>query len=116
MATAEELKASLLDFEENYNANPKLRAMNKDWNRKVHVRATDLSAEYGLDLKDGVVRFMEQPPADPDLVVASDGETLTSMFYGEISPSEPYMDGTLKVTGSEEDLIRLDFVTAMIWG
>ncbi|MGE5590662.1 MAG: SCP2 sterol-binding domain-containing protein [Bacillota bacterium] len=80
------------------------------------MQATDLPAEYGLDLKDGVVHFMEQPPANPDLVVSSDGETLTSMFYGEISPSEPYMDGTLKVTGSEEDLIRLDFVTAMIWG
>lgn len=116
MATAEELRASLLDFEENYNANPKLKTMNRDWNRRIRVHASDLGTEFGLDLQDGVVRFKEQPDADSDLVVTSDGETLTSMFYGEVSPSEPYMDGTLKVTGSEEDMIRLDFITAMIWG
>lgn len=116
MATAEELRASLLDFEENYNSNAKLKAMNKDWNRKIRVHALDLGAEFGLELQDGVVSFKEKPAPDPDLVVTADGETLTSMFYGEISPTEPYMDGTLKVTGSEDDLIRLDFVTAMIWG
>lgn len=116
MATAAELKASLVDFETNYNDNSKLRVMNKDWNRRVTVRATDIDAQYGLNLRDGVVKFLDEPPEEPDLVVIADGETLTAMFYGEISPSEPYMDGTLKVTGSEEDLIRLDFVTAMIWG
>lgn len=116
MATVDEFKASLVDFEANYNGNPKLKVMNKDWNRRVLVHASDLGAKFGLILQDGSVQFAEQPPAEPDLVVTADGETLTAMFYGEVSPSEPYMDGTLKVIGSEEDLIRLDFVTAMIWG
>ncbi|MHB9144212.1 MAG: SCP2 sterol-binding domain-containing protein [Symbiobacteriia bacterium] len=116
MATLDEFKASLMEFETSYNDNPKLKVMNRDWNRRVLVQASDLGARFGLILQDGSVQFVEQPPTDPDLVVAADGETLTAMFYGEVSPSEPYMDGTLKVTGSEEDLIRLDFVTAMIWG
>jgi hypothetical protein len=38
------------------------------------------------------------------------------MFYGDITPTQPYLNGTLKVLGTEDDIVRLDFISLMIWG
>jgi hypothetical protein len=38
------------------------------------------------------------------------------LFSGRITPTEPYLNGTLRVLGSEEDVMRLDFISLMIWG
>jgi hypothetical protein len=48
--------------------------------------------------------------------VISDSETLADIFYGDITPTGPYNNGTLRIIGSEDDIIRLDFISLMIWG
>lgn len=116
MATRQELYDSLLNFQQLYNENAQLRQMNKGWDRVVLVRATDTGDAFTLSTKEGVCSVGEGAPAQYQMELTADSETLTSMFYGEIGPTEPFMNGTLKVKGTEEDVLRLDFVTAMIWG
>ena len=55
------------------------------------------------------------PGGLPDLVLQSSADVLTQIFYGELSPNDPYNDGTLRIQGPEDDIVRLDFVIAMLW-
>ncbi len=115
MATAEELHDSLNSFAESCNENTRLMAMIKDWNRVMHIQATDLGVDAALITRDGAVSALPDAPAAADLVLQSSAEILTQIFYGELSPNDPYNDGTLRIQGPEDDIVRLDFVIAMLW-
>ena len=115
MATAEELLDSLNSFAESCNENTRLMAMIKDWNRVMHIHATDLSADAALVTRDGAVTASPGAPASADLVLQADSEILTQIFYGELSPNAPYNAGTLRIQGPQDDILRLDFVIAMLW-
>jgi putative sterol carrier protein len=116
MATHQEMHDSLLNFQELHNENAQLQKMNKDWNRTMLVQTTDTNDLFTIDLQNGVVTIAEGAPQAYQMALIADSETLCNLFFGEIGPTQPYMDGTLKVKGTEEDVLRLDFVTAMIWG
>lgn len=116
MATHQEITESLKAFAAGYNNNPRLQVMNKDWNRIIQVLTTDIESAHTLELKEGELCFREGPVENPDLTVISDSETLADMFYGDITPTEPYMNGTLRIMGSEDDIVRLDFISLLIWG
>jgi len=90
--------------------------MNRDWNRVIHVQPTDQSANYTIRTADGKVSVESSTPADPQMVIRATSDILTSIFYGDVSPNEPYNDGSLLVQVSEADILRLDFITAMLWG
>jgi putative sterol carrier protein len=116
VAIHEEITESLMAFTENFNKNERLKIMNRDWDRVVVIQATDIDSLHTLTLVDGVVSLKEGTSNDPDLTVISDSETLADIFYGDITPTEPYNNGTLRIIGSEDDIIRLDFISLMIWG
>ena len=90
--------------------------MNRDWDRTVLVLANDIESAHTLVLKDGELALQQGRQGEPDLTVISDSDTLTAMFFGDITPTEPYLNGTLKIIGSEDDITRLDFITLLIWG
>ncbi len=115
MSTNEELSHSLRTFADDCNANEKLRVMNRDWNRVIHIHADDTQADFTLTSNDGTVVYSDGAPSTCDLRVSANCEILTQVFYGEVSPNEPYNEGTLRVDGSEDDVLRLDFITAMLW-
>lgn len=116
MATQEELAASLVVFCQNCNQNERLGVMNRDWNRRINIRATDLEVAFNINYREGLASLENGLFAEAELTVEGDSEVLADLFYGVITPVEPYMDGTLRVTGSEEDIMRLDFISLMIWG
>ena len=115
MASAEEMRDSLDSFATSCNENERLKLMIKEWNRTIHVHATDLDSEYTLVTRDGAVSLTDGAIGTADMVVRANSEILTSVFYGEVSPNEPYNEGTLQVHGSENDILHLDFITAMLW-
>ena len=115
MASAEELLESLESFAQSCNANTRLMAMIKDWNRVMHIHATDLGTDASLITRDGVVTTEASAPASADLALQATSEILAQIFYGELSPNDPYNDGTLRIQGPESDIVRLDFVIAMLW-
>lgn len=116
MAAHGEITESLKAFTDSYNKNDRLKLMNRDWNRVVLIKANDVESLHTLTVKDGIVSMREGGSGQPDLTVISDSETLADMFYGDITPTEPYNNGTLTIMGSEDDIIRLDFISLMIWG
>lgn len=116
MASHLEIKESLQAFKQNYDLNERLKIMNKDWDRVILVQASDIDCKHTLVLSGGNLSVHEGPLGKPDLIVNADSEILADMFYGDITPTEPYMNGTLKVLGSEDDIVRLDFISLLIWG
>ncbi|NTW05788.1 MAG: sterol carrier protein [Peptococcaceae bacterium] len=116
MASHNEITESLQAFAEEYSNNKRLKIMNKDWNRKILVLANDIESGHTLVLNEGELSFTEGNVENPDLTVISDSEILVDMFYGDITPAEPYLKGTLKIIGSEDDILRLDFISLLIWG
>ncbi len=115
MATSQEVVDSLESFALSCKENDRLTVMIKDWNRVLRVEATDLGTVNSLVTSGGDVSVKDGAFETPDLVIQSDSDTLTQVFYGELSPNEPYNDGSLRIKGSEEDIVRLDFVIAMLW-
>lgn len=115
MASAEEVKESLESFAQSCNENERLKVMNRDWNRTLHIHATDVDAHFTLISSEGTVTASTGAPPAADMVVAATSEIVSQVFYGEVSPNEPYNEGTLRVQGSENDILRLDFITAMLW-
>ena len=53
-----ELKDSLESFAQECNANERLMAMIKDWNRVLHIHADDLDEDHTLTTQNGSV-FIE---------------------------------------------------------
>lgn len=116
MATHQEITESLEAFAQAYSENARLKVMNRDWDRNVLVIAEDIESVHTMVLKDGELSFSEEKKGEPDLTVISNSDILADMFFGDITPTEPYMNGTLRIIGSEDDILRLDFISLLIWG
>lgn len=116
MAEHSEITESLKAFRDNFNRNERLKKMNQDWDRDILIKATDIASFHTLSLKKGELSMKEGAIESPHLTIVSDSETLADLFYGDITPTEPYLNGTLKIHGSEDDILRLDFISLMIWG
>lgn len=115
MAAAEDLRDSLESFAESCNENERLMAMIRDWSRVLHIHAEDIGQDNTIITRDGAVTYAAGAPESADLTIRSSADILTQIFYGELSPNEPYNEGTLRIQGPEDDIVRLDFVIAMLW-
>ena len=115
MPEPDELTDSLVSFAASCNENERLMAMIRDWNRVLHIHATDTGASHCVMTRDGSVSTEASAPAHADLAIHSTADILAQVFYGELSPNEPYNSGSLRIEGPEDDIVRLDFVIAMLW-
>jgi hypothetical protein len=106
----------LEDFARACNSNARLRQMNRDWSRTIVIRTTDKGESYWLRSENGSIRSGEGPVPDVDLQVEGGEEIIRAVFSGEMSPTEPYNAGDLLVKGRQDDLMRLDIITLLIWG
>lgn len=86
------------------------------WTRQVLVQPDDLEASFTIDAQEGVITTREGSPAQPDLAITGSAAILADLFWGDIGPTEPYMKGDLRIKGSEDDLLKVDFITLLIWG
>jgi putative sterol carrier protein len=96
------------------NENERLRQMNHDWDRLVVLRPDDASEEHLVSYRGGVASVVQE--GEPDLVVEGSTKVLEDIFSGAVAPTEPYMNGDLRVFGSQDDMMRLDIITLLIWG
>ena len=69
MATAEELQASLESFAQSCNENERLQSMIKDWNRVLHIHATDLKQDHTLITDGGSVTAKLGIPATRKMAI-----------------------------------------------
>jgi putative sterol carrier protein len=116
LADAAALAGALDWFVERFRAEPRLRPMTAGWDRTIAVHPTDLPDVFWLRVEGGVLRRLaEEPPATPDITLHAASDLLRALFAGEISPTQPYMNGDLRIVASEADVMRLDVITLMIW-
>ncbi len=116
MATTEELIEAIEDFKEQCNSNKRLRRMQRDWTKVIHYKAIDTGDFITTSVDAGEVLSNESGEhGTPDVVIETDSETMCDMFWGDINPTQKYLKGEIKVKGSQEDVMRIDAITAIIW-
>ena len=78
--------------------------------------STDTGDAFTMNVKEGEITKNEKGTiGTPDVIVEVDSETLCDMFWGDINPTQKYLRGEIKVKGSQEDVMRIDAITAIIW-
>jgi choline dehydrogenase-like flavoprotein len=80
------------------------------------LEATDIGATYTMTVKDGAVASVENGlQGAADLVIQGSSEDLTNIFWGDENPASNYMQGAIKVLGSQEDVMKLDAMALFIY-
>ncbi|MBW2093927.1 MAG: SCP2 sterol-binding domain-containing protein [Deltaproteobacteria bacterium] len=116
MTTADEIMEALEDFKEQCNNNKRLRRMQRDWSKVLHYEASDTGDSFTMTVVEGeIIKIERGKQGTPDVVIETDSETLCDMFWGDVNPTQKYLKGEIRVKGSQEDVMRIDAITAVIW-
>jgi len=116
MATSQEILEALADYQVQCNENKRLRKMQRDWSRLLHFRADDTGDVFTMNVDRGeIVSFQAGTAGTPDIIVSAASEDLCDMFWGDLNPSQKYLQGEIRVKASQEDVVRLDAITMIIW-
>jgi putative sterol carrier protein len=109
MASRDEIVEAYADWRERCNANERLKRMLRGWDRVVHLVAIDSGDTFTVEVRDQELLELSQGSlGSPDLVVSASSEDFADMFWGDLNPSEKYMSGEIVLSGSQEDVMRLD--------
>jgi len=116
MATKENILEALADYQVQCNNNARLRRMQRDWSRLIHFFTEDTGDYFTMDVVKGeIVSYEAGVKGTPDIIVTTLSENLCDMFWGDLNPSQKYLDGLIKVKATQEDIMRLDAITMIIW-
>lgn len=116
MAGWGEIEESLAEYTATCNCNERLRKMQRDWSRTLHFACSDSEHLFTMLVDHGeIVRTVAGHEGRPDIVVTADSETFCDMFWGDLNPVQKYLRGEIRVQGSQEDIMRLDAISYVIW-
>ena len=116
MATKQDILEALADYQVQCNDNKRLRKMQRDWSKLIHFNADDTEDKFTMNcVKGEIVSFEAGAVGAPDIIVSAKSEYLCDMFWGDLNPSQKYLPGELRVKASQEDIVRLDAITMIIW-
>lgn len=68
-----------------------------------------------MTIKGGQSAVYDGQQEQPDLIVRGRSEDLSNIFWGDANPASNYMQGAIKVQGSQENVMRLDAMAMMIY-
>jgi len=116
MATSEEIMEALEDYTVQCNSNKRLRRMQRDWTKLLHFVAEDTGDTFTMNVVKGEIVSTEPGTSGtPDVIVTARSEDMCDMFWGDLNPSQKYLDGEIRVKASQEDVVRIDAITMIIW-
>ncbi len=116
MATSQEILEALADYKVQCNENKRLRKMQRDWSKLLHFVAEDTGDKFTMDVVKGeIVSFEAGARGTPDVIVTARSEDLCDMFWGDLNPNAKYLAGEIRVKASQEDIMRIDAITMIIW-
>lgn len=116
MASQKEVLEALAEYVKLSNGNARLKRMNQDWTRVVHFHAGDTGDDYTMVVKAGeITETKVGAPAQADIAIHATSEIFCDMFWGDLNPTQKYLSGELQVKGSQEDIMRLDAISAVLW-
>ncbi len=109
MATSEEVAEAYADWQERCNANTRLAKMLRGWDRVVHLVASDTGDVFTVVVEAcRLADLAAGPVGQPDLVVTATSEDFCDLFWGDLNPSEKYVNGEITLAGQADDVLRLD--------
>ena len=112
MATAEELRDAYAEWRTRSNENARLTKMVKGWDRVIHFTTTDTAEGFTMRVQDQKLTELETGhQGQPDVIVTGSSEDFCDMFWGDLNPSEKYMSGEITLTGSQQDVMRIDAIS-----
>ena len=116
MATSQEILEALADYQTQCNENKRLRKMQRDWSKLLHFVAEDTGDTFTMNVVKGeIVSFESGMNGTPDIIVTTNSENFCDMFWGDLNPSQKYLQGEIRVKASQEDVVRIDAITMIIW-
>jgi putative sterol carrier protein len=116
MASQEEILDALVDYATRCNANLRLRRMLQGWTRLVHFHTLDGDASFAVRIDSGeIVDTCAGASGEPDLVVTATSEDLCDLFWGDLNPTEKYLNGDIVIRGAAADVIRIDAMASVLW-
>ncbi len=115
MATREELREALDDYVANAGSNERVQRALKSWSCVIYIEASDVGASFTMTIASGKASIEDGSTAPPDLIVRGNSEDLTNIFWGDENPASNYMQGAIKVQGSQDNVMRLDAMALMIY-
>jgi putative sterol carrier protein len=116
MATSQEILEALADYQVQCNNNKRLRKMQRDWTKLLHFFAQDTGDSFSMDVVKGeIISFKSGAEGTPDVVVTAKSEDLCDMFLGDLNPNSKYLAGEIRVKASQEDIMRIDAISMIIW-
>jgi putative sterol carrier protein len=118
MATREELREALDDYASRGKANERVKRTLKNWTCVMHLQADDVpDASFTMIIQDGELgNITDGLQGDSaDLIIRGNSEDLANIFWGDENPASNYMQGAIKVQGSQDDVMRLDAMAMFIF-
>lgn len=115
MATREELQEAVDDYLAQASKSERVLRSLRNWNCVIYFEATDIAAGFTMTIKDGKVTVSDDAQGAADLIVKGSSEDLADIFWGDANPASNYMQGAIKVQGSQEHVMRLDAMAMLIY-
>lgn len=113
-----ELLKSLQEFQQEVNTNENVHKLIKNWNPNFIIESSDTGEFYTLEVYDMRIKNILEGEvnSDHEIRIEGDDEILTAIFTGDLNPAEAVLNGELMVYGDQNDQLKLDAISLVIWG
>src|SRR5581483_7588792 len=115
MATHQELREALDDYITQARASQRVIRSLRNWNCVIYIEATDINAGFTMTIKDAQTAIHDGVQGTPDLIVQGSSEDLVDIFWCDANPASNYMQGAIKTKGSQDNVMRLDAMSLLIY-
>src|ERR1051325_8936916 len=106
MATREELREALDDYVAQAQKSQRVTRSLRNWNCNIYIEATDIQAAFTMVIKNSSTEIYENQYEQPDLIVRGSSKNLANIFWGDANPASNYMQGAVKIQGSQDNVMR----------
>jgi hypothetical protein len=115
--TSSALEKCLLEFAQMCNSNTDIPRLLKNWDRYVHVKPHQSTELFTLDVAAGGVKGVlpGELQGRKTITVSAASDVLIEVFSGRLNPAEALISSGLEVYGAEEDVMKLDAITLVLW-
>lgn len=112
------LHDTLEAFRSRVNDNPRAIRLIHAWDRDIAIDTFDGHASAVLHVREGRVRNVSAGPCEiaQRVEIRAEESVLINVFNGATNPSIAFIDGELEVFGSDDDRLKLDAITLVVWG
>jgi putative sterol carrier protein len=115
MATREELREALDDYVAQAQKSERIARSLRNWNCNIYIEATDIQAAFTMTIAESKAAIHEGRYDQPDLIVRGSSENLANIFWCDANPASTYMQGAVKIQGSQDNVMRLDAMALLIY-